>query len=62
MFSNQLKPSYKPRREKKTQTSISAYRYISGGMEVIKRLGSIQTDNTDRPIHEVKILRTKVID
>ncbi|KAJ4903715.1 Peptidyl-prolyl cis-trans isomerase CYP18-2 [Raphanus sativus] len=35
---------------------------VCRGMEVIKRLGSIQTDNTDRPIHEVKILRTKVID
>ncbi|CAN6843724.1 unnamed protein product [Brassica oleracea] len=35
---------------------------VCRGMEVIKRLGSVQTDNTDRPIHEVKILRTKVID
>ncbi|WZY92269.1 hypothetical protein YC2023_064598 [Brassica napus] len=33
---------------------------VCRGMEVIKRLGSVQTDNTDRPIHEVKILRTKV--
>ncbi|KAH0882872.1 hypothetical protein HID58_058968 [Brassica napus] len=35
---------------------------VCRGMEVIKRLGSVQTDNTDRPIHEVKILRTKVVD
>ncbi|RVW48129.1 Peptidyl-prolyl cis-trans isomerase CYP18-2 [Vitis vinifera] len=31
-------------------------------MEIIKRLGSVQTDNTDRPIHDVKILRTAVKD
>ncbi|KMZ60300.1 Peptidyl-prolyl cis-trans isomerase [Zostera marina] len=35
---------------------------ISGGMEIIKRLGSVQTDNSDRPIHDVKILRTSVKD
>ncbi|PON78044.1 Cyclophilin-type peptidyl-prolyl cis-trans isomerase [Parasponia andersonii] len=35
---------------------------VSKGMEIIKRLGSVQTDNNDRPIHEVKILRTSVKD
>lgn len=35
---------------------------ISQGMEIIKRLGSVQTDNNDRPIHDVKILRTSVKD
>ncbi|CAM8920004.1 unnamed protein product [Rhodiola kirilowii] len=31
---------------------------VCKGMEIIKRLGSVQTDNTDRPIHDVKILRS----
>ncbi|KAG9144706.1 hypothetical protein Leryth_021653 [Lithospermum erythrorhizon] len=35
---------------------------VSKGMEIIKRLGSVQTDNTDRPIHDVRILRTSVRD
>ncbi|XP_044490369.1 peptidyl-prolyl cis-trans isomerase CYP18-2-like [Mangifera indica] len=35
---------------------------VCGGMEVIKRLGSVQTDKDDRPIHDVKILRTSVKD
>ncbi|XP_010505146.1 PREDICTED: peptidyl-prolyl cis-trans isomerase CYP18-2 [Camelina sativa] len=35
---------------------------VCRGMEVIKRLGSVQTDSTDKPIHEVRILRTKVVD
>uniref|UniRef100_A0A1D1Z8C1 Peptidyl-prolyl cis-trans isomerase n=2 Tax=Anthurium amnicola TaxID=1678845 RepID=A0A1D1Z8C1_9ARAE len=35
---------------------------VCGGMEVIKRLGSVQTDKNDRPIHEVKILRATVKD
>ncbi|KAK9671020.1 hypothetical protein RND81_12G001400 [Saponaria officinalis] len=35
---------------------------VCRGMEIVKRLGSVQTDNTDRPIHEVKILRTTVKD
>ncbi|XP_010509509.1 PREDICTED: peptidyl-prolyl cis-trans isomerase CYP18-2-like [Camelina sativa] len=35
---------------------------VCRGMEVIKRLGTVQTDSTDKPIHEVKILRTKVVD
>ncbi|KAI3471909.1 hypothetical protein Pfo_028597 [Paulownia fortunei] len=30
---------------------------VCRGMEIVKRLGSVQTDNTDRPIHDVKILR-----
>ncbi|XP_057512565.1 peptidyl-prolyl cis-trans isomerase CYP18-2-like isoform X2 [Actinidia eriantha] len=35
---------------------------VCRGMEIIKRLGSVQTDNNDRPIHDVKILRTTVTD
>ncbi|CAI0462569.1 unnamed protein product [Linum tenue] len=35
---------------------------VCGGMEIIKRLGSVQTDKSDRPIHDVKILRTSVRD
>ncbi|KAJ4846808.1 hypothetical protein Tsubulata_037061 [Turnera subulata] len=35
---------------------------VCRGMEIIKRLGSVQTDNNDRPIHDVKILRTSVKD
>ncbi|EPS60560.1 peptidyl-prolyl cis-trans isomerase, partial [Genlisea aurea] len=33
---------------------------VSRGMEIVKRLGSVQTDNTDRPLHDVKILRASV--
>eukprot|EP00250_Pteridium_aquilinum_P017765 c23775_g1_i1 orf=102-596(+) len=35
---------------------------VSSGMEVVKRLGNVQTDRSDRPVHDVKILRTTVID
>ncbi|OMO68436.1 hypothetical protein COLO4_29671 [Corchorus olitorius] len=35
---------------------------VCKGMEIIKRLGSVQTDSNDRPIHDVKILRTSVKD
>ncbi|KAJ0028122.1 hypothetical protein Pint_36071 [Pistacia integerrima] len=35
---------------------------VCRGMEVIKRLSSVQTDKDDRPIHDVKILRTSVKD
>ncbi|KAJ7971612.1 Peptidyl-prolyl cis-trans isomerase [Quillaja saponaria] len=35
---------------------------VCSGMEIIKRLGTVQTDNNDRPIHDVKILRTSVKD
>ncbi|RZC78312.1 hypothetical protein C5167_002535 [Papaver somniferum] len=35
---------------------------ICKGMEIVKRLGSVQTNNNDRPIHDVKILRTSVKD
>ncbi|WOH06193.1 hypothetical protein DCAR_0625616 [Daucus carota subsp. sativus] len=33
---------------------------VCRGMEIVKRLGSVQTNNNDRPIHEVKILRAVV--
>ncbi|CAN6440365.1 unnamed protein product [Victoria cruziana] len=35
---------------------------VCKGMEIIKRLGSVQTDKNDRPVHDVKILRTTVKD
>eukprot|EP00249_Psilotum_nudum_P011881 c23443_g1_i2 orf=184-678(+) len=35
---------------------------VCKGMEVVKRLGNVQTDKNDRPVHDVKILRTVVID
>ncbi|XP_075509169.1 peptidyl-prolyl cis-trans isomerase CYP18-2 [Primulina tabacum] len=35
---------------------------VCRGMEIVKRLGSVQTDNTDRPIHDVKILRATIKD
>ncbi|KAJ3681545.1 hypothetical protein LUZ60_016034 [Juncus effusus] len=35
---------------------------VSKGMEIVKRLGSVQTDKNDRPIHDVRILRTSVKD
>mmetsp|Transcript_36683 Transcript_36683/g.44371 ORF Transcript_36683/g.44371 Transcript_36683/m.44371 type:complete len:163 (+) Transcript_36683:188-676(+) len=30
---------------------------VSAGMQVVKRLGAVQCDKTDKPVHEVKILR-----
>ncbi|KAL8094912.1 hypothetical protein AgCh_036429 [Apium graveolens] len=33
---------------------------VCRGLEIVKRLGSVQTDNNDRPIHDVKILRAVV--
>ncbi|XP_031504878.1 peptidyl-prolyl cis-trans isomerase CYP18-2 [Nymphaea colorata] len=35
---------------------------VCKGMEIVKRLGSVQTDKNDRPVHDVKILRTTVED
>ncbi|GAB2264241.1 hypothetical protein Droror1_Dr00026375 [Drosera rotundifolia] len=35
---------------------------VCRGMEIIKRLGSVQTDNNDRPLHDVRILCTSVKD
>eukprot|EP01018_Ginkgo_biloba_P012144 Gb_11564 [translate_table: standard] len=35
---------------------------VCKGIEVVKRLGNIQTDKNDRPIHDVKVLRTTVKD
>eukprot|EP00210_Caulerpa_lentillifera_P006456 g6168.t1 len=34
---------------------------VSSGMQVVKRLGSVQTDDKDRPITHVKILRARPI-
>ncbi len=35
---------------------------VCSGMGVIKRLGNVQTDATDRPTTEVKILRARSVD
>eukprot|EP00897_Mesotaenium_endlicherianum_P006485 jgi/Mesen1/5865/ME000298S05137 len=35
---------------------------VSRGMEVVKRLGNVQTDRSDRPVQDVKILKTTVHD
>ncbi|VFQ73072.1 unnamed protein product [Cuscuta campestris] len=35
---------------------------VCRGMEIVKRLGSVQTDNTDRPVHDVMILNATVKD
>ncbi|XP_022743283.1 peptidyl-prolyl cis-trans isomerase CYP18-2-like isoform X2 [Durio zibethinus] len=35
---------------------------VCRGMEIIKRLGNVQTDSNDRPIHDGKILRSSVKD
>ncbi|XP_076918200.1 peptidyl-prolyl cis-trans isomerase CYP18-2-like [Bidens hawaiensis] len=35
---------------------------VCSGMEIVKRLGSVQTDNADRPVHDVKIRKTTVKD
>jgi cyclophilin family peptidyl-prolyl cis-trans isomerase len=35
---------------------------VCKGMDVVKRLGIVETDKHDRPIHDVKILKTAVID
>ncbi|KIY99492.1 peptidyl-prolyl cis-trans isomerase-like 1 [Monoraphidium neglectum] len=35
---------------------------VCGGMGVIKRLGNVQTDATDKPTTDVKILRARSVD
>lgn len=35
---------------------------VCAGMPVVKRLGNIQTDATDRPTTDVKILRARPVD
>jgi peptidyl-prolyl cis-trans isomerase-like 1 len=35
---------------------------VSSGMDVIKRLGNVQTDATDRPTTDVKILRARSVE
>lgn len=32
---------------------------VASGMEVVKRLGNVQTDATDRPTTQVKIVRAR---
>lgn len=33
---------------------------ISSGMQVIKRLGIVETDNDDRPLEDVKIVSARI--
>lgn len=40
----------------------SIFGRVCKGMDVIRRMGNVQTDQTDRPVQEVKILRTTVAD
>ncbi|GBF89987.1 peptidyl-prolyl cis-trans isomerase-like [Raphidocelis subcapitata] len=35
---------------------------VCGGMDVVKRLGNVQTDATDRPTTDVKILRARSVE
>jgi peptidyl-prolyl cis-trans isomerase-like 1 len=35
---------------------------VCHGMSVVKRLGNVQTDATDRPTTDVKILRARPVD
>lgn len=35
---------------------------VCSGMSVVKRLGNVQTDATDRPTTDVKILRARPVD
>ena len=37
-----------------------SYPQVVGGMGVVKRMGSVATDSTNRPTVEVKILRCNV--
>jgi len=32
---------------------------VCSGMEVVQRMGAVETDGKDRPVHEVKILRAR---
>ncbi|KAG1673658.1 hypothetical protein FOA52_013322 [Chlamydomonas sp. UWO 241] len=34
---------------------------VSSGMEVIKRLGIVQTNSSDRPVNEIKIIRARPV-
>ncbi len=34
---------------------------VTSGMQVVKRLGNVQTDNMDRPVTEVKIIRARPV-
>lgn len=35
---------------------------VCGGMEVVKRMGNVQTGPNDRPVTEVKVLRARPVD
>ena len=35
---------------------------VCRGMEVVKHIGTVQTDRNDRPVQEVKILRCTALD
>lgn len=32
---------------------------VCSGMEVVQRMGAVETDRKDRPVHEVKILQAR---
>ena len=34
---------------------------ICSGMEIVKRLGNVQTDANDRPVQEVRIIKATVL-
>ena len=34
---------------------------VASGMEVVKRLGNVQTDANDRPVTQVKIVRARPV-
>lgn len=33
---------------------------VSSGMGIIERIGNVRTDATDRPVEDIKVLRTTV--
>ena len=35
---------------------------IHSGMKIVARIGQVETDNNDRPVDELRIVRSKVID
>ena len=33
---------------------------VSGGMQVVNRMGMVETDNNDKPVEDIKILRANI--
>ena len=50
----------------KKKSRIDSYFLILGrihsGMKIISRIGQVETDNNDRPVDDVKITRSGIID